>query len=58
MAGLVLLGLLAWPATLHLLTPLELAILANTVLLIVALWESMAVRRATGWRDLFGPRQS
>jgi low temperature requirement protein LtrA len=56
--GLLLLGLLAWPAALHQLTPLELAMLANAVLLIVALWEALAVRRATGWRDLFGSRES
>ena len=49
MVGLALLGLLAWPAWKHSLAPLHLAFLANVVLLMVAAWESLAVRRRVGW---------
>jgi low temperature requirement protein LtrA len=55
LVGLALLGLLAWPASLHELTPLELAMFANVVLLIVALWESLALRRVMGTETLVDP---
>jgi low temperature requirement protein LtrA len=57
LVGLVLMGLLVWPAWLHELTPLELAMLANVVLLIVALWESLALRRVMGTESLVDPDQ-
>ena len=45
MVGIVLLGALAWPTRLHALTPLQVSMLGNGVLLVVAIWESLAVRR-------------
>ena len=43
--GLALLGVLAWPAATHAVSPLTLYLLANGALLIVALWESLALRK-------------
>ena len=45
-AGLVLLALLAWPAAAHLLSPLWLSAGTTAVLAVVAVWESIALRRA------------
>ena len=45
LVGLGLLVLLAWPTAMHALTPLHLALLANGALLVVAVWESLAVRK-------------
>ena len=44
-AGMVLLALLLIPALMHVLSPLVLAALATLVLVIVAYWESVALRR-------------
>jgi low temperature requirement protein LtrA len=55
LVGLGLMALLVWPAWLHELTPLELAMFANVVLLIVALWESLALRRVMGTETLVDP---
>jgi low temperature requirement protein LtrA len=46
LTGIVLLGLLIWPATAHLLSPLWLSAATTAVLAIVAVWESIAVRSA------------
>jgi len=43
--GLVLLGALAWPAATHAVSPLMLYALVNAALFIVALWESLALRK-------------
>jgi low temperature requirement protein LtrA len=48
LVGLALLGALAWPTARNALEPLHLAILANAVLLMVAVWESLAIRRVVG----------
>ena len=55
LTGLAFMALLAWPAWTHEVTPLELALLANSVLLIVALWESLGVRRVLGTETLVDP---
>ncbi len=44
-AGLVLVALLVWPATAHMLSPLWLSACTTAVLGVVAVWESMAVQR-------------
>lgn len=44
-AGILLLVLLAWPATAHLLTPLWLSAGTTAVLGVVAVWESISLRR-------------
>jgi low temperature requirement protein LtrA len=54
LVGLGLLGLLAWPTATHALTPLHLAVLANGALLVVAIWESLAVRKVVGTEALLG----
>ena len=46
-AGLVLLGSLTWPAMNHLLTPLALGAATTGVLAVVAVWEAIALRRAS-----------
>lgn len=43
--GLALLGGLAWPAATHAVSPLTLYLLVNGALAIVAVWESLALRR-------------
>jgi low temperature requirement protein LtrA len=45
LAGLALLALLVWPAAAHLLSPLGLSACTTGVLAVVAVWESIAVRR-------------
>ncbi|MGO4552148.1 low temperature requirement protein A [Lysobacter sp. 2RAF19] len=54
LVGLGLLVLLAWPTAAHLLSPLHLAMLANGALLVVAIWESLAVREVVGTEQLPG----
>jgi low temperature requirement protein LtrA len=56
LVGLVVLGSLAWPTARHAFTPLQLAVLVNVVLLMVAVWESLAVRRIVGGEDLIDER--
>jgi low temperature requirement protein LtrA len=46
LAGIVLLALLIWPATAHLLSPLWLSAATTAVLGVVAVWETIAVRSA------------
>jgi low temperature requirement protein LtrA len=53
LVGLALLALLAWPAWMHLLSPLYLALATNGALLVVALWESLALRRVMGTEVVF-----
>ena len=45
LAGLVLVALLVWPASAHLLSPLGLSACTTGVLGVVAVWESIALRR-------------
>jgi len=45
LVGLGLLALLAWPAAAHQASPLALGLATTAVLVIVALWESIALRR-------------
>jgi hypothetical protein len=49
MAGIVLLGLLAWPAMSHMISPLVCGIATTLVFAIVAGWETIALshKRAT-----------
>jgi low temperature requirement protein LtrA len=55
LVGLALLGLLAWPAVQEAIAPLWLAIAANGVLLVVAVWESLAIRRLAGTEAILEP---
>jgi len=48
LAGLALLSVLAWPVSADRIAPLWLAVAANAVLLVVATWESLAIRRVAG----------
>jgi len=45
LVGLAMFGLLAWPAARGVLSPLHLSMAAMGVLLVVAVWESLAIRR-------------
>ena len=54
LVGLALLGLLAWPTATHVLAPLHVALLANGALLVVAVWESLALRKGVGTEALLG----
>lgn len=45
LVGIALLGLLAIPTFMHWLSPLALGLSTTTVMLVVAVWESMAIRR-------------
>lgn len=45
LVGLALLGVLAWPAATHAVSPLVLYLLANGALTVVAVWESLALRK-------------
>jgi low temperature requirement protein LtrA len=45
LVGLGMLALLLWPAFLHVVTPLQLSALTTAVLAMVAVWESVALRR-------------
>lgn len=53
LVGLALLALLAWPLRMHWLSPLHLALATNGALLVVALWESLALRRVMGTEVVF-----
>jgi low temperature requirement protein LtrA len=44
--GLVLLGLLAWPAYAHMLSALSIGVATTALLIVVAVWEFIALRRA------------
>ena len=55
LVGLALLGLLAWPAAQEAIAPLWLAVAANGVLLVVAVWESLAIRRLVGTETILEP---
>jgi len=46
LVGLALVGLLAWPAYSHMLSALALGVATTLVFLLVAVWESVALRRA------------
>jgi low temperature requirement protein LtrA len=48
MVGLAALALVAWPACMHRLSVLSLGTAMTGVLVLVAVWESMALRRALG----------
>jgi low temperature requirement protein LtrA len=48
MIGLVLIGLLAWPALSHAITPLVSSVATTLVFAVVACWESVALSRAVG----------
>ena len=48
LACLALLSVLAWPVSADRIAPLWLAVAANAVLLVVATWESLAIRRVAG----------
>ncbi|KGQ20490.1 Membrane protein [Lysobacter dokdonensis DS-58] len=54
LVGLASLCLLAWPTWAHWLTPLALSVCANAVLLVVAIWESLAVRKVVGTEAVLG----
>ena len=48
LVGLALLAVLAWPAYRHMLTAFALGIATTVVFIVVAVWESIALRRAAG----------
>jgi low temperature requirement protein LtrA len=51
LAGLALLAVIGWPAYSHMMSALGLSIATTGVLIVVAVWESLALRRAAASPD-------